>query len=134
MQFLGQIAQAQEMGFAAWSSNGRTEECWIARRPFLECSHRNQDRDSNLVLLEVGVDAPGRFVPVINRWISGLAPTVGYFPADRRASGLVIQEKLQTDLREPAIQRRGKHILCAPNGGTFCLTGRGLLRPQTAGE
>jgi len=103
MQLLGQITQAQGMGFAAWSRNGRAEECWTARRRFLKCFHRNQDRDINLVLLELGLDANGRAASVINRRTSGLAPTVGYFPVDRCASGLVIQEKLQTDLREAAI-------------------------------
>src|SRR5271165_7107503 len=134
MQFLGQFAQAQGMASAAWPSNGRTEERWIARQPFLKCSPRNQNRDINLVLLEIGLDARVRVAPVINRQISGLFPTVGYFPVDRCASSLVIQEKLQTDLREAAIQRRHEHILCAPNCGLFHPIGRLLLRPQTARE
>ena len=135
MQFLGQIAQAtQGKPPPVWLSNRRPEECWSARRPFLKRSNRNQDGDVNLVFLELSLNAQARTVPPISRHTPGLFSAIVQFPLDRSTSIFIIQEKLETNLRQTAVQRRHKHLLRALDSRSVGFIGRWCLRPQEDGE
>ena len=83
--------------------------------------------------IDVGLDAHGGVMPVIDRHAARLFAAVSHFPFDR-AFTFVLQEKLQRHLRQAAVQRRSQEGFYALDGPSFRLVGRLILCPRADGK
>jgi len=70
---------------------------------------------------------------VIKRRIRGLFVAIGNLPGDRGASSFVVQEELEADLGQAAVQRGSESALGALDRSLVGLVGR-CLRPDATGK